>query len=115
MIKILKENEKPIWVEYPYAYLNLINNGNDEFLPWYLMDKEPLLIRYHGLQSRYPTRTLFPFARDDNSDDVACWEKEKPGKVVLLHDFASPGYENKMEFESFEKWYEFVVSLQQVD
>jgi len=49
MIKVLQENEKPAWVKYPSAYLDLVNKGNDEFLPWYLMDKEQLLIRYDGL------------------------------------------------------------------
>jgi hypothetical protein len=109
MIKILDNYEKPDWVEYPSSYIDLVKGGNDEFLPWYLMDKEQLLIRYQGLQKRYPTRSLFPFARDDNSDDVACWEKNKPGKVILIHDFASSGYENKMEFETFEQWYSFVT------
>jgi hypothetical protein len=108
MIKIFEENEKPYWVIYPSEYLDLVNNGKNQFLPWYLFDKEQLLIRYRGLQKRYPSRTLFPFARDDNSDDVACWEKNKPGKVVVLHDFASSGYENKMEFDSFKEWYIFV-------
>lgn len=109
MIKILQGNEKPAWLKYPPDYIHLVKSGNDEFLPWYLMDKDQLLIRYQGLQQRYPKRILFPFARDDNSDDVACWEKDKPGKVILIHDFASPGYENKMEFETFQKWYIFVT------
>lgn len=73
------------------------------------MDSEQIVIRYEGLKKRYPNRSLFPFARDDNSDDLACWEKNKPGMVVLIHDFASPGYENKMEFGTFEKWHSFVL------
>jgi hypothetical protein len=110
MINILSEREKPNWVIYPNEYLEMVQNGRDEFLPWYLMDKPQLLIRYEGMQERYPDRFLFPFARDDNSDDVACWEKDKPGKVILIHDFASAGYENKMEFQSFNDWYFFVVN-----
>lgn len=109
MIKILQNDEKPSWVNYPDKYLDLINKEEDEFLPWYLMDKERILIRHKGLQKRYPARILFPFARHDYTDDVACWEKDKPGKVILLHDFASPGYENKMEFETFDEWYLFVT------
>ena len=108
MISILQSNERPGWVEYPSEYITLVNSDKDEFLPWYLLDKESLLIRYYGLQERYPKRNLFPFARADNSDDIACWEKEKPGKIILIHDFASSGYENKMEFETFQEWYNFV-------
>jgi hypothetical protein len=91
----------------------LVKNEKDEFLPWYLMDKKDLLIRCKGLKERYPARTLFPFARHDMCDDIACWEKEKPGKVVLLHDYASPGWENRMEFSSFEEWYQYVLTLQE--
>lgn len=87
----------------------MIESGDNEFLPWYLMDKEQILIRYQGLQKRYPDRDLFPFARDDASDDVACWEQDKPGKVVLIHDFASSGHENKLEFDTFAKWHSFVL------
>lgn len=111
MIDIFEENEKPIWVHYPNEYIELINNDKDEFLPWYLMDKKQTLIRYSGLRKRYPTRNLFPFARDDNSDDVACWEENKPGMVIIIHDFASPGYENKIEFNSFSEWHRFVTNL----
>jgi len=111
MISILRNQEKPAWVEYPSEYIKLVENNIDEFLPWYLMDKGQLLIRYKGLQKRYPTRHLFPFARDDRNDDVACWEKGKPGNVIVIHDFSSPGYENKMEFNSFSDWYSFVRSI----
>ena len=113
MISLIENNEKPAWLEYPAEYIDLIKSGKDEFLPWYLYDKDQLMIRYQGLQKRYPDRHLFPFARDDNSDDVACWEKDKPGKVVLIHDFVSPGYENKLEFDSFKDWYSYVLSLEE--
>ena len=109
-MNLLERNEKPDWVVFPQEYLELVYKGDDEFLPWYLMDKEQLLIRFNGMKNRYPNRSLFPFARDDQSDDVACWEKDKPGKVVLIHDFASPGYENKKEFENFKDWHEYVIS-----
>lgn len=111
MLNLLEENEKPSWVTYPKEYLELVASGKEEFLPWYLMDRDQLLIRYKGMQKRYPSRSLFPFARDDQSDDVACWEEGKPGKVILIHDFASPGYENKKEFENFEEWYEYVTTM----
>lgn len=110
MISLLDEKDKPSWVIYPPEYLEMVENGKDEFLPWYLMDKEQLLIRFKGMQKRYPKRTLFPFARDDQSDDVACWEKNKPGMVILIHDFASSGYENKKEFKNFNDWYDFVTT-----
>lgn len=110
MITLLNNNEKPSWVIFPESYLKLVREDKDEFLPWYLIDREHLLVRLKGLKNRYPTRNLFPFARDDDSDDVACWEKEKPGKVIIIHDYASPGWENKLEFSSFDEWYNYVLS-----
>jgi len=110
MIEVLNRNEKPEWLIYPQEYLDLIKNNKDGLLPWYLMNKEQILIRYRGLMTRYPKRELFPFARDDSSDDIACWERNKPEKVILIHDFASPGYENKLEFETFDKWYLYITN-----
>lgn len=110
MIEILAQSECPTWVKYPKQYLSLVREGNDEFLPWYLYDKKDMLIRWNGMKERYPARTLFPFARTDDGDDVACWEKGKPGKVVIVHDFASPGWEERQVFDSFEKWYAFALT-----
>lgn len=100
----------PEWVEIPKRYLELLKYEQDEFLPWYLFDRENLLYRYKGLQTRYQNRRLFPFARHDYCDDVACWEKDKPGKVIIVHDYASPGWEQKFESPSFEGWYEYILS-----
>jgi len=58
---------------------------------------------------------LFPFAREDGGDDIACWENNKPGKVILIHDFASSGYENKDEFHNFNEWYNYVLSQKEDD
>lgn len=113
MISLIDEDKKPKWLEYPAEYMSLIETGKDEFSHWYLLDKEQLWIRYKGLQKRYPDRKLFPFARDDDSDDVACWEEGKFGKVILIHDFASSGYENKLEFNTFDEWYSYILSQEE--
>ena len=111
MIEIIDSKELPEWLTYPKEYLNLIEEEKDEFLPWYLMEQKYAKIRNKGLVDRYPDRTLFVFARVDGEDDIACWEKGKPGKVVVLHDFTSPGWENRMEFDSFNDWYKYAYSL----
>lgn len=111
MIEIMDKDKVPCWVVYPNQYLELIKSGNDVFLPWYLLNKEYLIIRNAGLIKRYPHRELFVCARDDDSDDIACWEKNKPGKVLIIHDYASPGWEHRMEFDSFNDWNEHVKQL----
>jgi hypothetical protein len=47
--------------------------------------------------------------RQDN-DDVACWDADADadadaGKVVIVHDFASPGYEQRAELADFYSWF----------
>ena len=40
-------------------------------------------------------------------DDVACFDVQKQAEkpsVVIIHDFASSGWEMRSEFEDFEQW-----------
>lgn len=37
------------------------------------------------------------------SDDVACWDVDR-GIVVVVHDFASAGYEQRAELQNFYAW-----------
>jgi hypothetical protein len=46
---------------------------------------------------------LVPFARREDNDDVACWEPMSP-RVVVIHDFASPGFEDRGGFADFNGW-----------
>ena len=111
MSKILDPSECPDWVQYPKLFLELFETEQYVFLPWYLLDEtKTIIIRYEGLKNHYPRRKLFPFARRDDNDDIACWEKDKPGVVQIIHDFASPGWEQRQTFDSFEEWYQFALS-----
>jgi len=112
MEEYLSKIEMPEWAELPPLYLKLTQAGETEFLPWYLMEKERAIFRRDGLKSRYRNRELFPFARRDDNDDVACWEEGKAGQVTIIHDFASPGWEQRETFENFEEWYKFALSEQ---
>lgn len=40
----------------------------------------------------------------DGSDDIACWERNKNEKIIIIHDYASEGYENVREFDNFWDW-----------
>jgi hypothetical protein len=61
--------------------------------------------RSNGLKERYPDRKLVPFARRQDNDDVACWDLAKGGgTVTIIHDYASPGWEQRDEFSGFNDW-----------
>lgn len=101
---ILNENEIPTWFNYPQEFLRIVEQQLLDFDPWVIMQGQALRTRFKGLKERYPERSLIPFARREDNDDVACWEKNGLSKIVIIHDFASPGYENKEEFDCFWNW-----------
>lgn len=104
MEQLLSKKELPDWFSYPDEFKRIVGQGLIDFDPWIIMEKDRLKTRYDGLKRRYPSRELIPFARREDNDDVACWEKNKYGRVIIIHDFASEGYENVQEFGSFWDW-----------
>lgn len=112
MIEITPIYLCPEWVIYPKLYIELSNGNITDFLPWYLMRHEQIFIRVAHLKKLYK-RELYPFARRDYTDDVACWEKGQGEKVFIIHDFASSGFEQREIFNNFDEWYQW--ALQQVE
>lgn len=102
--QLLTANELPEWFNYPQNFLRIVDQGLLDFDPWIVLQQQQLRTRYSGLKERYPNRELVPFARREDNDDVACWDKNKSGVIVIIHDFASSGYENKGEFDCFWGW-----------
>ncbi len=95
---------------YPEAYkkaveLNLVNLDI-----WHLLDSDWASALYAGLQTRYPQRQLIPFAKRLDCDDTACFEIGKGHTVQLIHDFASPGWEQRQEFPDFWAWFAYAVN-----
>lgn len=108
-LTILTPEELPEWFTYPPEFLNLIASGITLFDPWWIFDSGYGIQKLNGLRTRYPERNLVPFARDQSNDDVACWEKELPGKVVIVHDFADPGWEARKTFDTFHDWFRSAI------
>lgn len=104
MHQLLTAAELPEGFGYPAQFVRIVELGLTELEPWHLMEGRELRERLNGLAERYPDRRLVPFARRVDDDDVACWEIDNPGRVVIVHDFASPGWERQGEFENFYGW-----------
>lgn len=92
---------------YPNDFMILINQNLLDFDPWIILLGDRLKERYEGVKNRYPNRILIPFARREDNDDLACWNEEK--KVVIIHDFASSGYEGGKITMSFWDWFRSAV------
>lgn len=109
-VLLIPESQLPDGFSYPQEFLFLVETRIVFFHPWQLLFGDRTKLRFVGLRKRYPNRLLVPFARRFNSDDVACWEGVDNQKVVVVHDFASPGWEDRGEqYASFWEWYRAAV------
>ena len=107
--KFLIAAERPAWFCYPDEFVRVAETGLTDLRPWKLLDAPYVLSRMNGLKERYPDRDLVPFALRIDCDDVACWERDSSRKVVIIHDFASPGWEQQAVFESFWDWFRSAI------
>jgi hypothetical protein len=92
-------------VSIPEPFLRMLNAGLFQFQPWKILDGPFSETRMVGLKERFPERDLFPFALRTDRDDVACWEKSSLERVVVIHDFADPGWEQVAVFATFWDWF----------
>ncbi|MFF4530351.1 hypothetical protein ACFY1P_13840 [Streptomyces sp. NPDC001407] len=100
---ILSSAELPGEFVYPEEFLRAIESGLVGLDPWWLLEGKDLRARVSGLRQRFPERHLMPFARREDNDDVACWDLDS-GTVREIHDFTTPGRENRREFATFYDW-----------
>ncbi|MEU7040449.1 hypothetical protein AB0A77_05240 [Streptomyces varsoviensis] len=103
MTAILSQGELPNGFTYPEGFLRAVESGLVGLEPWWLLEDDNLRTRVQGLSERFPERRLLPFARREDNDDVACWDLEA-GTVRVIHDFTTPGRENRSEYPTFYDW-----------
>ena len=99
----------PTGFKYPSSYCNFTSKELPDIEPWGCFDYM-LEHRYKWMNKRYPESTLVPFARRYDNDDVACFDGSDTSgdpRVLLIHDFASPGWEDRGKFNNFLEWLEF--------
>ena len=72
------------------------------------MNDDETVRRFRGLQTRYPERTLYPFARRGDNDDIACFEDVDSTLVHIIHDFADIGWEQREVFPTIDAWLEYI-------
>ena len=108
-IELLKQREIPFTFCYPDSVLKIVELGLTNICPWTILGRDGILLKMKGLESRYSTRRLLPFAICQYNDDVACFEEGKGEEVQIIHDFASAGYEQRKEYECFWDWFRDAV------
>ena len=103
MADLLTSLDLPAGFDYPPEFIRVVELGLTDLEPWWIFDGDLLRDRALGLRERYPARQLVPFARRQDNDDVACWDLGH-GDVVVIHDFASPGWEQRRVYLDFNAW-----------
>ena len=114
----LLEDKIPKDFKYPQSFLNIINIKNIKDIPYpepyYFLGKFPDHIKWwhKTIKEQYPTRNLIPFAKDEETDDVFCFDGTDTSgnpKVYMVHTFASPGWEDRGYWDNFDDWYEDIL------
>ncbi len=105
MNAFLEHNILPNGFSYPPAFDRIVELQLFNLDPWQILHDESLRNRFYGIKTRYPTKSLVPFATRLDNDDVACFDEQTPEKVVIIHDFAKEGWEDRQIFNSFWDWF----------
>ena len=107
MSALIANNLLPDWFEYPGELIKMVDENLLDIGPWQFLLGDCLKLRNTGLKKRYPKRELVPFARRFDCDDIACFNVSKnikPAEVIIIHDFASEGWEEREKYKSFSDW-----------
>ncbi|WP_370190494.1 hypothetical protein [Aeromicrobium sp.] len=106
---LLKASELPQGFFYAPQFVRLIDPGLTDLEPCSIVDGDQLRWRFDGLRLRFPTRSLVPFAEMATSDDVACWDLDRGGRVALIDDFEAPGFERLRVLDDVYAWLRLAV------
>lgn len=108
---LLDQTDLPMGFEYPQAIKKIVELNLTNFEVWHFFDKDSAKTRRDGLAKRYPQRSLIPFARRDDNDDIACFENGMNDQVFIIHDFSSPGYEQRETYKTIWDWLRFAIDV----
>ena len=103
MVVLLPPEATPDHFSYPPEYLRVVEAGILEIEPWVILVGSDLLEYQVELSIRYPDRNLVIFAAKTSNDDVACWDLDE-GDIAIVHDYASPGWEQRARYNDFKSW-----------
>lgn len=105
MAELLSVEDLPPGFWYPSSFIRVVELGLTNLEPWHVLEGSRLRERRQGLAKQFTARGLIPFAIRQDNDDVACWDLARGNEmVVVIHDFSSPGWEDRAEYPDFYAW-----------
>ena len=106
----LSDKNVPEGFIFPAKYLEFMASDPHPILgPWWFLCEYPKYADFwlNQMQTQYPSRQLVPFAKMENTDDLACFDasiKTDDPIVFYVHANASPGWEDRGHVKNFEEW-----------
>ncbi|WP_426237650.1 hypothetical protein [Pseudomonas sp. TWP3-2] len=100
---------------YPNSFIQTISSNPEiDIEPWWFIFFGEGDVNYwhHTLKKLYPKRDLIPFARFNANDDIACFDGNDTSgdpKVVIIHAYASDGWELHGSYENFYAWLDAAI------
>ena len=107
---IFSPEQLPAGFQYPDQFLKMVGGRElPDIEPWWFLciHEETALFWLKSLKAQYPNRSLVPFAKLEDSDDLACFDGcDASGNPVVkyIHAFASAGWEDRGEAREFSSW-----------
>lgn len=101
----------PAGFQYPDRYLRAVSREPlDDIEPWMWLSfyRDQLDGWREIVSDQFPERTLVPFAKHQDTDDVFCFDgTDHTGDppVLIIHTFTTPGWEYRGEWASFDDWW----------
>lgn len=79
--------ENELNYKLPSEFRKIVSLNLLDFDVWYIMNDKQIIDKFLGLKERYSNRQLIPFAKRDDCDDIAYFERNQGRKVFIIHDF----------------------------
>lgn len=107
-IELIGPKDIEAGVLVPGGLLKVVEQNLVDLSPWHILPRDQALAHLEGLRARYKTAYV-PFARRQDNDDLAVLLPNAPDRVVIVHDFASEGWELRAQYETFWDWFRAVI------
>ena len=94
----------------PPAYVDVVRSGHlPDIEPWWWLciRKQSYDFWFEKLKEQFPDRILVPFAKMEDSDDLACFDggcQIGSPKVLYIHAYTTSGWEHRGEESDFDAW-----------
>lgn len=108
------ENRLSNGFKFPKSFLDFVDKDEIPYLePWYFLCKFKKNADFwlDEAKKQYPNRNLIPFSKDENTDDVSCFDGDDISgnpTVYFVHFFASEGWEDRGSVTNFEEWLKMI-------